>query len=199
LTTNLRKIEKLFPSVYITLISILLGFAIEDVITRLRELAPLDPHTLLTAAALLSIIFSAWTGYSFISMTQQRLPRLLDSINVFLLALAIYMMNSTLGLEIWIFFCAAAIYLAIAIFSTIYNYQIFLENLSASYSWRIFSINVWISVLSVVICANAAWMSKQGLLPYILELCLIASLIIIASLWTYFFYKTWTKVVQEFG
>jgi hypothetical protein len=199
LTTNLRKIEKLFPSVYITLISILLGFAIEDVITRLRELAPLDPHTLLTAAALLSIIFSAWTGYSFISITQQRLPRLLDSINVFLLALAIYMMNSTLGLEIWIFFCAAAIYMAISIFSTIYNYQIFLENLSASYSWRIFSINVWISVLSVVIYANAAWMSKQGLLPYILELCLIASLIIIASLWTYFFYKTWTKVVQEFG
>ena len=36
------KIEDLFPSVYITLVSILLGFAVEDMVTQLRETAPID-------------------------------------------------------------------------------------------------------------------------------------------------------------
>jgi hypothetical protein len=104
LKTNPKNIERLFPSVYITQISILLGFAIEDVVSRLRELAPLDIRTVLTAAAILSAIFSAWTGYSFVSMTQERLPKLLDSVNVFVLAFAMYIMNSSLGQEIWWFF-----------------------------------------------------------------------------------------------
>ena len=34
-----NEIEKLFPSVYITLVSVHLGLAVEDVVNRLRESA----------------------------------------------------------------------------------------------------------------------------------------------------------------
>jgi len=48
-----NEIEKLFPSVYITLVSILLGFAVEDVVTRVSELATLSAFNLLAAAGIL--------------------------------------------------------------------------------------------------------------------------------------------------
>ena len=80
-----NEIEKLFPSVYITLVSILLGFAVEDIVTRLGEFATLEAFDLLAAAGILSGIIAAWIGYSFVSMTQERLPRVWDAIHVFFL------------------------------------------------------------------------------------------------------------------
>jgi hypothetical protein len=106
LQSNLKRIERLFPAVYVTLISILLGFAIEDLINRIRELSSINIYAVLVAISILCAIFAAWTGYSFVSMTQERLPRLLDCVNVFVLAFGVYLLNSTLGMEIWFFFCS---------------------------------------------------------------------------------------------
>jgi hypothetical protein len=197
LKTNRDKIEKLFPSVYITLISILLGFAIEDVITRARELVPLDTYTILTAAAILSCVFSAWTGYSFISMTQERLPKLLDSVNVFLLALGIYLLNSTLGMEIWYFFSAFGIYMVLAIFATIYNFTALLRSLNTAYSSRIFLPNVLVIALNLIVYPIVAWMSHEGVLSSAMEFALIVYVILSNVLWTYSFYHGWSKLIHE--
>ena len=125
LNTNRKKIEKLFPSVYITLVSILLGFAVEDVISRLRELAQIDIYTSLAAVAILSTVIAAWIGYSFVSMTQERLPRVWDAIHVFFLAFCFYAMNSTLGKEIWHFLSAFLLYQSASLFASLYNGNIF--------------------------------------------------------------------------
>jgi hypothetical protein len=66
--------ERLFPSVYITLVSVLLGLAVEDVVNRLREIAPVDLFTSLAAAGILSGRIAGWIGWSLVSMTQERLP-----------------------------------------------------------------------------------------------------------------------------
>jgi hypothetical protein len=195
--TNKAKIENLFPSVYITLISILLGFAVEDVISRLRELAPLDIRTVLTAVAILSAVFAAWTGYSFVSMTQERLPKLLDSVNVFSLAFGIYMLNSTLGLEVWWFFTTGIVYFAIVMFATIYNFNILLRNLNTSYSWHIFLPNVLATAACFVVYSIGAWMSNKGMLSPNIELSLIVYFFISNILWTYFFYHAWSKLIHQ--
>ena len=76
------KIEDLFPSVYITLFSILLGFAIEDMVTQLRETAPIDAYSSLSAIAILSALISGWIGLSFVAIGQDRLPKIQDVLNV---------------------------------------------------------------------------------------------------------------------
>jgi hypothetical protein len=138
LKTDISKIEKLFPAVYITLISILLGFAVEDVVNQLRELAHIDIYTILKATAIFLAIFSAWTGYSFVSLTQERLPKLLDCVNVFFLSFSIYILNSTLGLEVGYFFAGLTLYLVGAMFVSIYNFNMLLQNLPTSYSLGFF-------------------------------------------------------------
>ena len=136
--TSVEKIEKLFPSVYITLISILLGFAVEDVIGQLREIAQINIYLALSAIGILSGVIAAWIGYSFVSMTQERLPRVLDAVHVFFLAFGFYILNTTLGMEVWWYFSALFVIHVVALFATIYNVNILMQSLSTGDNWRIF-------------------------------------------------------------
>jgi hypothetical protein len=199
LKTNKEKIERLFPSVYITLISILYGFAIEDVVTRLRELAPIDIYTALSAVGLLSGIIAAWIGYSFVSMTQERLPRIMDAVHVFLMAFCFYIVITTLGMEIWWFFAALCVYQCVALYATIYNGNILIKSLSSTYDWRVFLPNRLIVAIGIGIFSVGAWMSLKGMLPPEIELSIIAYYFISNILWIYCFYGAWTKLIKEFA
>ena len=180
--SNLNRIERLFPAVYVTLISILLGFAIEDVISRLRELVSIDIHAVLVSISIFSAIFAAWTGYSFVSMTQERLPRLLDSVNVFALALGVYLLNSTLGKEIWLFFAAVFVYFVGALFATLYNFRILLENLPTNYTMKNFRWDILLIAHNFAIYPAAAWMSMKGMLAHGIELFLIVYFSLVRTL-----------------
>ena len=197
--TNREKIEKLFPSVYITLISILFGFAVEDVISRLRELAPLDMYTVLSAVGVLSGIMAAWIGYSFVSMTQERLPRVLDAVHVFLMAFCFYILITTLGMEIWWFFAALCAYQCVALYAAIYNGNILLKSLSTAYDWRVFLPLRLIVAIGIGIYSVAAWMSREGMLSPEIEFSILVYYFISNILWVYFFYGTWTKLIKEFA
>jgi len=197
LKSNKEKIEKLFPSVYITLISILLGFAVEDVISRLRELAPFDIYTALSAIGILSGIITAWVGYSFVSMTQERLPRIVDAVHVFFLAFGFYLLITTLGMEVWWFFAALCPYFGAALFATIYNGNILIQSFSTAYDWQLFLPDRLIVAIAFVLYPICAWMSLEEMLPPEIELCLIAYYSITNILWTYLFYRGWSKLINE--
>jgi hypothetical protein len=197
LKTDISKIEKLFPTVYITLISILLGFAIEDVVNQLRGLAQIDIYITLKATAILLGIFSAWTGCSFISMTQERLPKLLDCVNIFFLSFAIYILNSTLGLEVGYFFAALTLYLVGALFTAIYNFNMLLQNLPTSYSLGFFRSEFIILAICLVIYPVSAWLSMRGMLSSSVEIFLIVCFIVANILWTHIFYKKWSMLILE--
>lgn len=166
-------------------------------VSRLRELIPLDAYTILTAAAILSCVFAAWAGHSFISMTQERLPKLLDSVNIFLLALGIYLLNSTLGMEIWYFFSALCIYLVFAMFATIYNVTALLRSLNTAHSWRIFLPMVLVIAFNFIVYPIGAWMSHEAVLSSAMEFALIVYVILSNVLWTYSFYHGWSKLITD--
>jgi hypothetical protein len=197
LQSNLKRIERLFPAVYVTLISILLGFAIEDLINRIRELSSINIYAVLVAISILCAIFAAWTGYSFVSMTQERLPRLLDCVNVFVLAFGVYLLNSTLGMEIWFFFVAVFVYFVGALFATLYNFGILLQNLPTTYTMRNFRWDILLIAHNFAIYPVAAWMSMRGMLSPGIEIFLIVYFSVVSILWVYFFYKTWSSLIKD--
>jgi hypothetical protein len=197
LKTSVEKIEKLFPSVYITLISILLGFAVEDVIGQLREIAQINIYLALSAIGILSGVIAAWIGYSFVSMTQERLPRVLDAVHVFFLAFGFYILNTTLGMEVWRYFSALFVIHVVALFATIYNVNILMQSLSTGDNWRIFLPNSLVFLIAIIIYPIAAWMSFNATLPRGIELSLIAYYTISNILWAYFFYRGWSKIINN--
>lgn len=190
-----NEVERLFPSIYITLVSILLGFAVEDVINRLREIAPVDLFTSLAAAGILSGIIAGWIGWSFVSMTQERLPSVWDALHVFFMAFCFYALISTLGSEIWWFFLALSVYHAFSALATIYNANILLKSLSAPYDWRFFRWNILIAVVSVVLYSVGAWMSMKKMLPYSAEIFLVICYSIGNIAWLYFIQKNWSRLI----
>jgi hypothetical protein len=192
-----NEIEKLFPSVYITLISMLLGFAVEDVITQLRALNSIDTYSALTAVSILTAIIAVWTAYSFGSMTQKRLPRLMDVINVFFFAFCFYLLNSTIGLDIWYFFAAISIYGANALFAFIYNMKDVIKSVSPTRTLQMFRWDIVIVGHTLAIYPVAAWLSMKGMLSFSIDVSLIAYFFVINVIWTYFFSKAWSELIND--
>jgi len=192
-----NEIEKLFPSVYITLVSILLGFAVEDVVTRLGELATVEAFNFLAAAGVLSGIIAAWIGYSCVSMTQERLPRVWDAINVFLLAFGFYFLISTIGMETWWFFLALSLYQALATAATIYNSNILAQSLSNISGWRIFRWNILLTFSGTAIYLGSALALRQELLHSGVAIFIGGYFILTNIVWVYLFYKGWSRLVER--
>ena len=192
-----NEIEKLFPSVYITLVSVLLGFAVEDVVNRLREIAQLEVLTFLAAGGILTGIIAGWIGWSFVSMTQERLPRVWDAVHVFLMAFCFYILISTLGMEVWCFFLALAVYSVFATVATAYNGIILSQSLTHGIVLGVFRWNVMLTVSNFVIYSVAAWMSKQEMLTSSTETFLIVYYGLTNITWIYFLYKGWSILIAN--
>jgi hypothetical protein len=192
-----NEIEKLFPSVYITLVSILLGFAVEDIVTRLGEFATLEAFDLLAAAGILSAIIAAWIGYSCVSMTQERLPQVWDAINVFFLAFGFYLLIGTLGKEIWWFFLAVSIYQVVATAATVYNADILSQSLANESGWKIFQWNTFLTASGIAIFSVAAWASKQAMLHNGVEILIGGYFMLSNMAWLYFFWRGWSRLVES--
>ena len=192
-----NEIEKLFPSVYITLVSVLLGFAVEDVVNRLREIAQLEVLTFLAAGGILTGIIAGWIGWSFVSMTQERLPRVWDAVHVFLMAFCFYILISTLGMDVWCFFLALAVYSVFATVATAYNGIILSQSLTHRTVFGVFRWNVMLTVSNFVIYSVAAWMSKQEMLASSTEIFLIVYYGITNITWIYFLYKGWSTLIAN--
>ena len=154
-------------------------------------------YTSLSAAAILSTVIGAWIGYSFVSMTQERFPRVFDAVHVFFLAFCFYLVNSTLGMEIWWFFSALCLYHGVGLFAVIYNANILVKSLSTSYDWRIFKGCMLLMATCIGVYVVGAWMSIKGMLPSGIEILLIVHLIISNILWVYLFHLGWNKLIKE--
>ncbi len=192
-----NEIEKLFPSVYITLVSILLGFAVEDVVTRLGELARFEAFDVLAAGGILSGIIAAWIGYSFVSMTQERLPRVWDAIHVFFVAFGFYFLISTIGKETWWFFFALSIYQLLGTVATVYNANILAQSLTSMPGWRIFPWNILLTFSGTAIYLVSALAFRQELLNGVAAIFLAVYFILTNIAWAYFFYRGWSDLVER--
>lgn len=106
-----RRIKLQFPSLFITLLSVLIGLVLADMVAEARtriELWPLNVETLRswgqlgahTASAL-----TAWIIYSHIGISHERIPSLSDSVVAFIVPLTLLLAMSLIGRElIWPWF-----------------------------------------------------------------------------------------------
>ena len=69
-TLNIARIEDRFPTIYITLISVLLAVGLEDTISQVRAVESSELFNWIIALYVGGTTMSAWTGYSFTAITQ---------------------------------------------------------------------------------------------------------------------------------
>ncbi len=194
---DLKRLEQLFPTIYVTLISVLLGLVLEDLVSQIRDADTRGPWLWIIAAVSLSYCISTWTGYSFIAITQKRRPRVLDSINVFLVAVGLFLINSSIDQHPAFFFFVVAAYAWAAIYAVIYNFRMFLEVLPfegsfADYKWTVFVLIPFALGFPII-----GTLSVQNALNYEVQMFFGATAMIVPVAWTSVFYPTWKNLLNR--
>ena len=194
---NLRRVEDRFPTIYITLISVLLAIGLEDTVSQVRAVESSELFNWLIAAYVGGTTLAAWTGFSFIAITQIRRPRLLDSVNVFGLAVGVFMLNSTIGQEHYWFFCAFALYMLLAAYPVLYNLPMLGETLPFEYRFKDWQWTLYALLLYIPFYLAIGWFSYQGRLSDEIELLFLCLALTQPISWAIIFYAVWKKALDR--
>ncbi len=173
-----RRIREQFPSLYITLVSVLIGLALADLVAEARahmQLWPLTVDTLRTWGELTGNLFSAlsaWTIYAHLGISRRRIPAFADSLIAFTLPLFLLILNSYVGVgPMWKWLYFASGFLVFSLATTLWNFHILrLETELASFR-RLGRLTGYpmIFISGVPFYAIAGWADQNGYLSPLLE------------------------------
>jgi hypothetical protein len=194
---NLARIEDRFPTIYITLISVLLAVGLEDAISQARNVESSEFFNWMVAAFVGGTVISAWTGYSFVAITQVRRPRLLDSVNVFGLATGILVLNSSIGMPHYWFFASFTLYMLLASYAVVYNLKLLGEVMPFDMPFSDWAPCLYGVVLYIPPYAVITWLSYSGALGETTELAFALFAMTQPILWAMSFYKMWKKAMNK--
>lgn len=194
---DLDRIDGLFPTIYVTLISVLLGLALEDLLSLLRTVDINDPWVWIVGVSLLSFYVAVWTGYAFLAITQKRRPRLLDTINVFFVSVGLRLLNDSVTRPHAYFFFAVSMYYTASMFAVWYNLGMLrkilpYETSFADYRWSILTL-----VPHVVGFPIIGLLSVQGMLSTVSQMMFGATALVSSIAWAWTFYNMWTRLLDR--
>lgn len=194
---DLDRLEGLFPTIYVTFISVLLALALEDLLSQVRQADMYDPWIWIVGVSMLSFYIAVWTGYAFLAITQKRRPNILDTLNVFFVALGLFLLNNSVAQPHAYFFFAVAIYYLASMYAVFYNMKMFRRILPYKTSFDDYKWTIWTLVPHVVGFPVAGVLSLQGRLGTELELALGATACLSAIAWVSSFYITWNRFLDR--
>jgi len=194
---NLARIEDRFPTIYITLISVLLAVGLEDAVAQVRVVESSEFFNWVIAVYVGGTTMSAWTGYSFVAITQVRRPRLLDSMNVFGLAIGILILNSSIGKPHYWFFASFSLYMLLATYAVVYNIKLLAEVMPFKVQFRDWAPCLYGVLFYSPPYALISWLSYRGMLSYTTELAFALFAMTQPILWAGSFYKFWKGAMNK--
>jgi hypothetical protein len=83
-----------FATVYVTVASVLIGLALEDLVSIVRRIEHRDALVWLATVFVVHIIMNAWLGYSSVAISVNLELNPWDALNVFLLPASHFVLNS---------------------------------------------------------------------------------------------------------
>jgi hypothetical protein len=115
-----RDTRKHFGTIYVTLASVLLGLALEDLVSIVRGMEQRDAFVWVTSIFVVHIIMNAWIAYTSTAIHLNLEPHPWDALNVFGLSAAHFVINSFVGSDAPPFLAAVGVYSLIAA-ATVYS------------------------------------------------------------------------------
>ena len=185
------RLEENYSTIYITIVSVLLGLALDDIVSILRNLESINFFNWLTAAFSVHVIFNAWVGYSAAASIARLVPSVWDALNVFTLSVAHFALNSAIGEEPTVFFYSASCYSAVAGGVTYYNVwradQDESINIRPGMFFRVIGINVAgaLGFLAAGVLTQAVFLSAT------VQNAIVVLGIPFATLWLFVFLRVW--------
>jgi len=198
------RVAELLPIVFITLVSVLIGLVLSDLVSEARtrmSLWPLSLATLRTWSQLLATgaaALSAWIVYVHVSIGRRRVPRLWDSLIAFLVPVSLLVATSFIGAKAsWPWFYAMSIFLALSVATSAGHIHLALSEPELSPLRSMLRPTGHLGVLagSAIAYAAIGWADQRGWVSLGGEVVLAAGATPMAFLISYIFFREWHEAI----
>ena len=200
------RIKRQFPTLSITLLSVLIGLVFSDLVSEAHArmtLWPLNVGTIRTWGQIFAMgtnALTCWVFLAHIGISRLRVPTLDDSLIVFLAPVPLLIGNSFVGLkEIWPWFYYASFYLAMSLATTHLQVRVAsAESELASFAHinRPFGPTL-VLYLGIPFYAAAGWADSHAMLSPVAEMLLAISATPAALSFLWLFYRSWHRAIAE--
>jgi len=173
-----HRIREQFPALYITLVSVLIGLALADLVAEARAhmiLWPLTLGTVRTWGQFSGNLFSAlacWVVYAHLGISRRRIPSMADSIIAFTLPLYLLLLNSYVGVSpMWMWLYLACGFLVVSLATTLWNFRILHRETELASFRRVSRLTGYTLtfITGIPFYATAGWLDQHGYLSPLLE------------------------------
>lgn len=200
------RIKQQFPSLFITLLSVLIGLVFADLVSEAHArmtLWPLTVDTIRTWGQIFAMGTCALTGWVFlahIGISRLRIPTLEDSLIVFLTPVPLLIGNSFVGLkEVWPWFYYASFYLAMSLGATLMQARMAsAESELASFARIAKPFGpALVLYIGIPFYAAAGWADSQAMFSPVTEMLLAISPTPAALCFLWLFFRSWHRAIAE--
>ena len=200
------RIRQQFPGLIVTLLSVLIGLALSDLVGMARArmtLWPLDVATLRTWGQVLAMggcCLSVWVIFAHMAISRLRTPKLTDSLTVFVIPATILVGNSLVGLrDSWPWFYFASFYLLVSLVTWLWQVHIALEERElASFADLTRPLGpLAVIYLGIPFYAAAAWADSHGYLSPIGETLVALTGGPAATVTAWIFVREWHRAIAR--
>jgi hypothetical protein len=200
-----RRIREQFPALFITLVSVLVGLALADLIGEARSrliLWPLTPDTLRTWGEFSGNLFvglGLWIWYAHIGISRRGIPSLADSLIAFTLPLCLLVGNSFVGLDaMWPWLYWAAAFMTLSLLTNIWNFRVLRHETELASFHRLGRLSGYSSafLLGAPSYAALGWADQHHLLPPLAQTLLALTGTPVALLVAHVFLRDWQRAVR---
>jgi len=194
------------PAVFVTLVSVLVGLVLTDLVTEARarmHLWPLDAQSVRTWCELLSTgtaTVSVWVVLANLALARRRLPHVAETTSAFVPPLLLLTAGTFVGRpEPWPWLYGAGVFLAVSALAVLVNVRLTMDQAEGARFARLmrpqgFLLLVW---TGVPLYLGAGWLDQHGLLPPRIELAIIALPIPLHFIITGWFYNDWAAALGD--
>lgn len=200
------RIKHQFPALFITLLSVLVGLVLADLVSEARArmvLWPLNLETLRTwgqVTAHGASAMTAWIVYSHIGASRERIPSLSDSLVAFIVPLTLLLALSLIGKrEIWPWFYYASFSLVVSLVTSMWLLHLSRDEPGMAHLSRLLLTRGYFVIFYVGIPSYAAvgWFDQHGFLSPLVEVAFSAVPMPTALLASHLFLRDWRDAVAS--
>jgi hypothetical protein len=199
-----ERVKLQFPALFVTLVSVLIGLVLADLVSEARErmqLWPLDAHSLRTWAQLAGVASCAvasWIIYSHLGVVRHRIATLPDTIVAFLTPAPLLILTGLSGRpDSWPYFYAGGAFCVIGAWASLWHTYLALEETALARLRRLLRPTGYLSAMYVGAPSYclAGWADQTGMLSIELEVVFAASAPVFAAFCAHRFVVDWRLAV----
>jgi hypothetical protein len=206
MSTVRERVTQQFPSLFVTLVSVLIGLVLADVVNEAQArmtLWPLNPQTIFTWLQLIAIVstsVTAWIVYSHIGISRHTVASLPDTLITFLTPAPLLIMTALTGRATsWPWFYGGGVYLLLSLITAIWQNLLALREPELASFRRLLRPSGYLVVLYgfAPVFLVLGWLDQAGYMPMWLRMAAVAGVVPASLICSHLFLRDWRIAVDE--